>query len=95
MEAGGEAEIFFLLTWHFPNRLAWEAADHIGAEAGGDGCCEDDCAPEPHPEFVGNHYCTVYDDAWDVAAREIGRLDDLERRPSASSPTSWPRTRPK
>ncbi len=76
---GGEAEILFLLTWHFPNRLAWEAADHVDAAAGG-GCCDGDCAPEPHPEFVGNHYCTVYDDAWDAAEREIGRLDDLEAR---------------
>ena len=77
--AGGEAEILFLLTWHFPNRLAWEAADHIDAAAGS-GCCDGDCAPEPYPEFVGNHYCTVYDDAWEVAAREMGRLDDLEAR---------------
>jgi non-lysosomal glucosylceramidase len=74
--AAGEAEIRFLLTWHFPNRLAWEAADGYASDACG--CDEDSCTP--HPDFVGNHYCTLYEDAWDVAVRESSRLDDLEAR---------------
>ncbi|MDX2967702.1 GH116 family glycosyl-hydrolase [Kribbella solani] len=33
-----------------------------------------------NPDFVGNHYTTLYADAWDALTRFAPRLDDLERR---------------
>jgi len=33
--------------------------------------------------IVGNHYCTLYADAWDAARRIVPRLKDLERRTRA------------
>lgn len=64
---GQEQEVLFFLTWHFPNRLAWEAEDTCDVQA-------------DQPDLVGNHYCTIYDDAWDVAQRELPRLGALEEQ---------------
>tara|TARA_B100000809_G_scaffold244693_1_gene270836 strand:- start:1027 stop:3609 length:2583 start_codon:yes stop_codon:yes gene_type:complete len=79
--AGGEQEILFFLSWHFPNRLAWTASDFDAQSAADDeseedGCEEGECTA--NPDWVGNHYCTVYEDAWDVAQKEIRRLPALE-----------------
>ena len=62
--------ITFLLTWHFPNRRVWHPRQSAGP------CC-DSC--EPELERVGNHYATIYRDAWDVAARTSRELPELER----------------
>lgn len=35
---------------------------------------------DPVKDRVGNHYTTVYTDAWDVACRTAAQLDDLEQR---------------
>ena len=79
VDADTEAEITFFLTWHFPNRLAWEAQDleDQTADCQQDTCGESTCG-DPNPAWVGNHYCTVYQDAWEVAQKEIGRLGELE-----------------
>ena len=64
--APGEARaITFMLTWHFPNRRAWDHGVHHAGEFGG-------------PEIVGNYYTTLYEDAWDVAVRTASALDSLE-----------------
>ncbi|MFF0339789.1 GH116 family glycosyl-hydrolase [Kribbella sp. NPDC004875] len=56
--APGATEHFtFLLSWHFPNRRAWEK-----------------------PETVGNHYTTLFADAWDALSGFAPQLADLERR---------------
>lgn len=75
--AGEQRELTFFLCWHFPNRLAWEAAD-LDRQSATETDCDEACAPEVHPDRVGNHYCTRYTDAWDVAQREIPRLEKLE-----------------
>jgi non-lysosomal glucosylceramidase len=66
---GEQAEISFVLAWHFPNRRGWigertESIDH--------GRLSDD--------IVGNHYATLYEDAWQAAADFSGRLPELETR---------------
>jgi non-lysosomal glucosylceramidase len=63
----GETGVTFLLAWHFPNRRAWYFA-----------------GPGPRGGFtddiVGNHYATLYEDAWDVVRQAAGELDALEAR---------------
>jgi uncharacterized protein (DUF608 family) len=63
--APGEArEALFLLAWHFPNRLSWTPKSD----------------PPGPDDRVGNHYTTLYADAWDVAERTFPRLAELQRR---------------
>jgi non-lysosomal glucosylceramidase len=80
--AGGEEEILFFLSWHFPNRLSWEAKEFDGQSATeSEDSCGDECSSaQPHPDWVGNHYCTVYEDAWHVAEKELSRLAELEKQ---------------
>lgn len=54
----------FYLTWHFPNRLDWNNAWSFGYKG----------------KVIGNHYTTVYKDAWDVLAQEAPRLEALEQK---------------
>ena len=69
---GETREVTFLLAWHFPNRMIWNPPHAAPGEA----CCADnDCG---NPNWVGNHYATVYRDAWDVAARTMVTLPLLE-----------------
>jgi len=67
---GESRRVTFLLTWHFPNRRAWDLgtgyADSRSADYGG-------------PEIVGNYYTTLYRDAWDVAERTVSGLEELEK----------------
>ena len=64
--APGETKsITFMLSWHFPNRRAWDHGVHYAGEFGG-------------PEIVGNYYSTRYTDAWDVADQTALRLAALE-----------------
>ncbi len=73
--AGGWREIPFLLTWHFPNRLAWHEKDPASGPGGvGDG------GATRHPAWVGNHYTTRFRDAWDVARQAWAAWPELERR---------------
>jgi uncharacterized protein (DUF608 family) len=55
----------FLITWHFPNRTP----DRCGwASSPGEG-----------GTLIGNHYCTQYADAWDVAQSVARQLHELDR----------------
>lgn len=56
--AFGTASFTFYLTWHFPNRLDWNRAWTFGYQGA----------------RVGNHYTTVYKDAWDVIKRTLPEL---------------------
>ena len=60
---GESKEVTFMLTWHFPNRKAWDT---------GNGSFND------VKDNVGNYYTTLYDDAWDVATSTARDLDSLE-----------------
>jgi uncharacterized protein (DUF608 family) len=65
----GTKALTFLVTWHFPNREIW-------------------FPPQPAPDGsapgdetrVGNHYATLYRDAWDVAEKTAAGLSSLEAR---------------
>ncbi|MEM9143079.1 MAG: GH116 family glycosyl-hydrolase [Bacteroidota bacterium] len=63
LQPGESKEVTFMLTWHFPNRRAWDHGTHYGG--GGN-------------EIVGNHYTTLYDSAWAVAQKTVVELPDLE-----------------
>ncbi|HUY12073.1 MAG TPA: GH116 family glycosyl-hydrolase [Terriglobia bacterium] len=67
--AGGKAQFTFLLSWHFPNRTP--------ARCGW-------AAPKGHEnDWIGNHYCTRFQDAWDAAeytAEHLPRLESLTRQ---------------
>ncbi len=65
LEPGESRAITFMLTWHFPNRRAWDHGVHHAGAYGG-------------PEIVGNYYTTQYEDAWDVAVKTAAELADLE-----------------
>lgn len=62
LKAGEEKEFRFLITWHFPNRQTW---DKPGFQ-------------KPIFATVGNYYTTKYTDSWDVVAKTLPRLDELE-----------------
>ncbi len=63
--AGATREVTFVLAWHFPNRYTWTPSeDPAGAE----------------DDLIGNHYTTLYRDAWDVAERTVPRLVELRER---------------
>ncbi len=65
LEPGQTREVTFLLTWHFPNRRAWDHGVHHAGAYGG-------------TEIVGNYYTTLYDDAWAVAEQMGAQLEELE-----------------
>ncbi len=65
LEPGESRTITFMLTWHFPNRRAWGTRRAEKGDYGGE-------------EIVGNYYTTLYQDAWDVAARTASGLGPLE-----------------
>jgi uncharacterized protein (DUF608 family) len=70
----GTVDITFLLAWHFPNREAWQ----VGAAR--ECCGGEDKRRDPAFRNVGNHYATVWRDAWDVAEKVAPRLPELEQR---------------
>jgi non-lysosomal glucosylceramidase len=61
---GGEESVTFLISWHFPNRMAWSCGS---GEVRG-----------YSRERIGNHYATLYTDAWDVAEKTARELSNLE-----------------
>ncbi len=64
---GESATITFMITWHFPNRRAWDNGfDQMFTKRGTD-------------NIVGNYYTTQYADAWDVADKTAQQLPELER----------------
>jgi non-lysosomal glucosylceramidase len=59
--------VTFLLSWHFPNRLSWRVPSRN---------------PQPWDKelrWIGNHYATRYQDAWQVALQTAKKLGDLEQ----------------
>jgi uncharacterized protein (DUF608 family) len=75
LQPGEETAVPFLLTWHFPNRPSWDSAeieDQVKTTA--------DKKSDKRIDIVGNHYCTQYEDAWDVAVREFPRMQELEEK---------------
>jgi len=64
---GGIAQVSFLLTWHFPNRVTWTPKLAVGEAT----------AP---PEIVGNFYALPYRDAWHVAECVTPQLGELEAK---------------
>lgn len=62
--AGESRTALFLVAWHFPNRYSWTAKSD----------------PPTQDDWVGNHYATLYRDAWEVAERTAPRLPELRRR---------------
>ena len=66
LEPGARKTITFMLTWHFPNRRAWDHGTHHAGAYGGE-------------EIVGNYYTTLYQDAWDVAEQTAAELEALEK----------------
>lgn len=86
-------EVTFLITWHFPNRVTWTPAKKEEKSVpltvandtppGASACCApgEVCDPaEMDPNWIGNHYTTLYKDAWDAAARITPRLRSLEEK---------------
>ena len=65
LRPGESKTVTFMLTWHFPNRRAWDHGTHNGG--GG-------------KEIVGNYYTTLYQDAWDVAEQTATSLEALENK---------------
>ncbi|HDZ21520.1 hypothetical protein LCGC14_0124280 [marine sediment metagenome] len=68
--AKGEKTFTFLLTWHFPNRIAWPG-DPYGPKHT---CCD------PPNDQIGNYYTKQYRNAWDVAAKTLAELPKLEAK---------------
>ncbi len=66
LQPGESKEITFLLTWHFPNRRAWDDANTYSFGYGGE-------------EIVGNYYTTLFSDAWNVAEKTAAEFDALEK----------------
>ena len=64
LQPGESKTVTFMLTWHFPNRRAWDHGVH--SVGGGN-------------EIVGNYYTTLYDNAWDVAEKTAKDLPNLEK----------------
>lgn len=67
LQPGETKEVTFMLTWHFPNRRAWDTGTGYSGNFGG-------------PEIVGNYYTTLYKDAWDVAEQTANDLESLESK---------------
>jgi uncharacterized protein (DUF608 family) len=66
LQPGESKSVTFLLTWHFPNRRAWDHGTHHSGKYGGD-------------DIVGNYYTTLYDDSWEVATATVESLQNLEK----------------
>jgi non-lysosomal glucosylceramidase len=67
---GQTRALTFVLAWHFPNRYTWtprEGSGEPGHEA-------------PEDDLVGNHYTTLYRDAWEVVERTVPRLEELREK---------------
>ncbi|RPA67850.1 hypothetical protein EF405_12835 [Cyclobacteriaceae bacterium YHN15] len=65
IQPGDSKSITFMITWHFPNRRAWDHGTHHSGKYGGE-------------DIVGNFYTTQYSDAWDVAKTMKTNFEKLE-----------------
>ncbi|NQT53812.1 hypothetical protein HQ576_17275, partial [bacterium] len=67
--ARGTRTLTFFLAWHFPNRMTWSPVE-----------CSDDACGGDNPNRVGNHYATLYADAWDAADHAARVVPELEKQ---------------
>ncbi|MBM4413625.1 MAG: hypothetical protein FJ040_09330 [Chloroflexi bacterium] len=65
----GHASATIMLSWHFPNRVAWRSEEYGAMHFG-----------EYTDEVVGNEYTQRFRDAWDVIERTTPRLNELTER---------------
>jgi uncharacterized protein (DUF608 family) len=66
LEGGEEGNFEFILSWHFPNRIAhWDAVDDVKVEDLG---------------IVRNYYATLFSDAWNVVEYVVEKKEWLERK---------------
>ncbi|MFT7034820.1 MAG: non-lysosomal glucosylceramidase [Cyclobacteriaceae bacterium] len=65
LQPGESKSVTYMLTWHFPNRRAWDHGTHHAGDYGGD-------------DIVGNYYTTQYENAWDVAEKTASQFEELE-----------------
>lgn len=67
LQPGEITEFDFVISWNFPNRHAW-----LSNEDG-------DMSEAPYSQdVVGNHYSTLYQDAWDVVIQHKNQLKSYE-----------------
>jgi uncharacterized protein (DUF608 family) len=67
LQPGEITEFEFVISWNFPNRHAW-----LSNEDG-------DMSEAPYSQdIVGNHYSTLYRDAWDVVIQHENKLKSYE-----------------
>src|SRR6202044_2165699 len=74
---GASSEIVFVLAWHFPNRRSWRGVPGKGPR-GGSG-----------PEILGNHYCSLGADGWDVLVQSAPGLPALEETTARFVSAFW------
>lgn len=90
LPANGEVAITFLLTWHFPNRAAWDWRPPEKPEVEGG----EPTLALPADHRVTNHYTTVYSDAWNVAEKYVPQMAKLEAKTiefvSSICASDWP-----
>ena len=73
-----ERAFTFLLAWHFPNRMTWTPESGMPWVLDEGPGTLDRPTGEPNPDRVGNHYATLYADAWHVVGRTAEELPALE-----------------
>lgn len=67
LKPGETKEVVFMISWHFPNRRAWDnGSGQAYTKPGTD-------------NIVGNYYTTQFADAWDVAEKTAASLSNLEK----------------
>ena len=64
---GASHTFTFLITWSFPNRVAWRSEDHKLDQG------------EYTTAIVGNHYSEVHPDPWQTAVDALDQLPRLEK----------------
>ena len=57
-------EVWFLLTWHFPNRYSWTPKHSTSHEE----------------DWIGNYYCSKSRNAWECAENNLPRLGTLHAK---------------
>jgi non-lysosomal glucosylceramidase len=60
----GSKQVWFLLTWHFPNRYSWTPKHSTPHEE----------------DWIGNYYCSKSRDAWESAEKNLLRLEALQAK---------------
>jgi non-lysosomal glucosylceramidase len=68
LKRGEVGEFEFVITWHFPNRIAyWDTIDEVEVRVEDEG-------------IVRNYYATIFSDAWEVAKYVVKNKEWLEQK---------------